>query len=505
MNASSTDSGSDERDLVAGIDLGSNSFHMIVARSRDGDLKLLDRLREPVRLAAGLDPDRRIQPAAEARALACLERFGQRIRAFPAGSVRAVGTNALRRARNADAFLARAEQALGRPIEIISGIEEARLIYLGVAHARGGSGERRLVIDIGGGSTELIVGERFEPLQLESLHMGCVSASQTYFGDGSINARQWARAELAAHMELEPVAARFRDVGWERAIGASGTIKTVRALVQEQGWSEEGITLGGLRKLRELLLKEGRADPRRLKALSEDRAEVLPGGVAILIAAFEALGLERLEVADGALREGLLYDLVGRIHFEDVRQRSVDAMVRRYHADPRQAERVWSVAERCLAQVAERWELGDEFLQQALRWAAQLHEIGLDIAHSQYHKHGGYVLSHADLAGFSRQEQRLLAVLVRAHRRKFPLPEFDALPARWRVRAMRLALLLRLAVLLQRARSDDPLPEFDLKITARGLRIAFPPGWLEGHPLLQADLAEEAAFLAAAGVELEAQ
>lgn len=492
----------DDRDLIAAIDLGSNSFHMIVARNRDGDLKLLDRLREPVRLAAGLDPDRRIKPAAEARALACLERFGQRIRGIPAGAVRAVGTNALRRARNATEFLARAELALGRPVDVIAGIEEARLIYLGVAHALGGSGERRLVVDIGGGSTELIVGEGFRPRHLESLHVGCVSSSQRYFA-GGITSRAWAKAEIGAHMALEPVAAGFRRLGWERTIGASGTIKAIGSVVREHGPDAEAITLDALYKIRDLLIKDGTADLGRFKSLSEDRVEVFPGGVVVLIAVFEALQLERMEVSDGALREGLLYDLVGRIQFEDVRQRSADALARRYHADAAQAARVEATALYCFDRVASAWQLEEPSLRQSLIWAAQLHEIGLDIAHSQYHKHGAYVLSQADLAGFSRQEQRLLATLVRAHRRKFPTGEFEQLPARWQSVARKLAVLLRLAVVLRRPRIDEALPALDLAVNEREFRIEFPAGWLTEHPLLQADLAEEADYLAAAGIKLK--
>lgn len=490
-----------DRDLVAAIDLGSNSFHMIVARNRQGELKLLDRLREPVRLAAGLDPDRRIKPAAEARALACLERFGQRIRGIPAGSVRAVGTNALRRARNASDFLAKAEQALGRPVDIIAGIEEARLIYLGVAHALGGSGERRLVVDIGGGSTELIVGEGFQPRHLESLHMGCVSSSQLYFAEG-ITSRAWEKAELGAHMALEPVAAGFRRLGWERSIGASGTVKAIGSVVREHQPDAEAITLQSLHKIRDVLLKDGAAGLRRFKSLSEDRVEVFPGGVVVLIAVFESLQLERMEVSEGALREGLLYDLVGRIQFEDVRQRSVDALMRRYHVDASQAERVESTALYCFDRVAAAWQVDDPSLRHTLIWAAQLHEIGLDIAHTQYHKHGAYVLLHADLAGFSRQEQRLLAVLVRAHRRKFPISEFEQLPVRWQNTARKLAVLLRLAVVLRRPRVDEPLPEFSLAVSERDIRIRFPAGWLAEHPLLQADLAEEAEYLAVAGTKL---
>jgi exopolyphosphatase/guanosine-5'-triphosphate,3'-diphosphate pyrophosphatase len=492
-----------ELELVAAIDLGSNSFHMIVARYDAGQLKILDRLREPVRLAAGLDHERRIGPAAEARAVACLERFGQRLRGIPAEAIRAVGTNTLRRARNSREFMAKAERALGHTIEVVSGIEEARLIYLGVAHSLADDGLQRLVIDIGGGSTELIVGERFSPRYLESLHLGCVSVSHEHFPNGTIDRRRWEAASLAAHMELELVAAQFRELEWERAVGASGTVKAIGAALRGLSPGDHGITLAGLRKLREVLLKDGRVDRDKFKDLSDDRAEVFAGGVAVLLACFEALAIERMDVADGALREGLIYDLLGRFHHEDVRGATVDALTRRYHVDRPQAERVAATAQEFLDQVAEPWGLNEPELPPLLSWAALLHEIGLDIAHNQYHKHGAYVLWHADMAGFSRQEQQLLAMLVRVHRRKFAVGELKSLPERWQEPLKRLAILLRLAVLLHRARSPEPLPGCELQAGRRELQLAFPDEWLGDHPLLRADLEQEAAYLKAGGIDLK--
>lgn len=492
----------DTADQVAAIDLGSNSFHMVVARVEGTGLKVMDRLREPVRLAAGLGGNKRLTPEAMERALACLERFGQRVRELPPGSVRAVGTNTLRKAKDRRGFLAAAGRALGHDVEVVSGYEEARLIYLGVAHSLADDEDRRLVMDIGGGSTELIIGERFAPRLMESLHMGCVSVTQEFFADGAITAKRMARAELAAQRELEPVAERFRELGWSGAVGASGTIRAIDRTLRENGWSDGAIGPDGLERLRKALIAAGHVDRLNLKGLGGERAQVIPGGFAVLSGAFRQLDLERLDAADGALREGLLYDLLGRIRHEDVRSASVVGLARRYHADAAQAARVETTAGYLLAQVADDWGLQGQARGRILAWAAQLHEVGLDISHSQYHKHGAYIVGWSDLAGFSRDEQQVLATLVRAHRRKFPLGQFRDLPGGWADTAMRLAVLLRLAVVLHRGRSPNPLPAVTLRARESELALAFPAGWLDRHPLARADLEEEAAYLANAGFAL---
>ncbi len=492
-------------ETVAAVDLGSNSFHMIVARIRDGQVNILDRLRESVRLADGLDENRNLLPEAQARALACLERFGQRLREMPRGSVRIVGTNTLRSAHNSREFVRAAEQALGHGIEIIAGREEARLIYLGVAHTMPGNSARRLVMDIGGGSTEFIVGEHFETLRRESLYMGCVTMTKRFFPDNEIKPKYLRRAEIAARLELQPIAAEFREAGWEQAVGASGTIKAINRVIRAEGWSEQDITPAALQKLRAALLEAGEFKKlTQLKGLSEERAPVFAGGVAILLGAFEELGIRQMQVSDGALREGLVYDLLGRIMHEDVRERTIQALLSRYGIDLEQARRVATTALACLDQVAEAWQLQSEEHRYLLNWAALLHETGVVVAHNQYHKHGAYILQNSDLAGFSRQEQTLLALLVRAHRRKFPYNEFMAqLGDKEDVRmAGYLAILLRLAVLLHRSRVSSPLPEFMLNAQENTLCIGFSQDWLTQHPLSQADLEQEQIYLAAAGFTL---
>jgi exopolyphosphatase/guanosine-5'-triphosphate,3'-diphosphate pyrophosphatase len=493
----------DEPEKYAAIDLGSNSFHMIVCRYVNDELIVEDRLREMVRLGAGFDKKQRLQPETQLRAIACLERFGQRLGDTPPNNIRIVGTNALRSAKNSGEFLFNAERALGHPIEIISGVEEARLIYLGVAHGIGADEQRRLVMDIGGGSTELIIGKGFNPNYMQSLYMGCVSMTQRFFADGSITSKAMKSAEIAARVELEPVEAIYRKIGWEKAIGASGSIRSIRAVVREAGWSEEGITLASLKKLRDALLEAGHIDNLAFKGLSSERASVFVGGAVVLLATFKALRIDRMQVSDSALREGLIYELVGRAHHQDVRSHAVANLASRFHVDEMQSEQIAQTAVACANQVADSWKLNLAETQQWLEWAAQLHEIGLDIAHSRYHKHGAYIAEHVDLAGFSRQEQLVLATLIQNHRRKISKDSFKRL-ADYRIQSVwHWTILLRLAVLLHRSRNTEPLPALKLIANDKTLKIAFPNEWLDSHLLTKSDLEQEAAYLATIEVNLE--
>lgn len=488
-------------DYIAAVDLGSNSFHMIIARIEGDQLHVVDRLREQVQLGAGLDRYKRLTPAVQERALACLGRFGERLRDLPPGSVRAVGTNTLRLARNSDAFLEAAERVLDRPIEVIAGREEARLIYLGVAGSIADDRGQRLVIDIGGGSTEYIIGRRSEPFYRESLFMGCVSFARRFFAKGRITAAALNKAELAAKRELQTIETFYRQVGWATCIGASGTVLAIAKVLQANGWGDGTISRAGLAKLRAALLDRGQVEKLDLEGLRRERAPIFPGGVAILTASFDSLMIDSMQVSDRALREGLLYELLGRLRHVDVRARTVAALIERLPLDTAQAERVERTATALFASVAASWGLDDDDLQ-LLQWAARLHEIGLSIAHNQFHRHGAYILTHADMEGFSRQDQQVLALLVRGHRRKFPGLEFRRLPADRLQPARRLALLLRLAVLFNRGRADQPLPQLTPTVTGDLVQLQFPPGWLDGHPLTRADLEEERRYLKRAGFTL---
>lgn len=488
--------------LVAAVDLGSNSFHLVVAEVRGRDLRVIDRMREMLRFGSGLDARGNITPEAARTTLACLRRFGQRINSLNPSQVRAVGTNTLRRAKNAPAFLRRAEKALGHSIEVISGMEEARLIYQGVASALGDSPEKRLVVDIGGGSTELIIGKGNHTQVLESLHMGCVSTTDNYLSGKKVSPRNFREAVIAARQELEPVQAILRRESWQRAIGSSGTIRSIENVMRESGWCDEGITADCLQRLADKLVKQGDAGNPVLPGLTTERAPVFAGGVAILTAVFEALQIERMEVSSGALREGVLRDLLGRLHGEDARADAVERLAMRNAVDIHQVKRVEATALEIYAAVRDTWHL-PELGAHLLSWAAWLHEAGLAIAHSSYHKHGAYIVANADLAGFSRQEQRLLAMLVRLHRRRFVGAVLNDLDRHWNLVIRRLTVILRLAVLLHRSR--DPNQKLPFKAAARGqqLQLRFPRGWTRRYPLTAADLEAEAHLLRGSGVRLD--
>ncbi len=489
-------------ELLAAVDLGSNSFHMVVARWQHGELRVIDRLRDSVRLAAGLRADGSLETERRERALSCLARFGQRLRTLPHSRVRAVATNTVRRMSAPQAFLLPAETALGHPIEVVSGREEARLIYLGVSHGLPDTRERRLVVDIGGGSTEFIIGQGLEPLERESLQMGCIASTLRFFADGKLSAKRWRQAQAEIGVELQQFAANYIARGWGEAIGSSGTIKAIGNIVQAHGWSERGITAPALGKLRDALLDAGSIDKVRLLGLSEERQGVIAGGVAILEAAFDALHISRMQVCETAMREGLLYDMLGRAEQRDPRATSIDALARRYGVDGAQAQRVETTALALFEQVAEAWNLDAE-AEDWLAWSARVHEIGLAIAHSQHHVHGAYILTHSDLAGFGRQEQQVLATLLRNQRRRPDTDSIAALPERLRRTASRVCVLLRLAVLLQRPRGADPLPPLRLQAEERTPELRLPAAWLSQHPLTVADLEQEREPLKLLGVRLQ--
>jgi exopolyphosphatase/guanosine-5'-triphosphate,3'-diphosphate pyrophosphatase len=456
-----------------------------------------------VQLAVGLDDDERLSEVAQNRALACLARFGERLRNLPPWAIRAVGTNTLRRAENANEFLTKARIALGHPVEIITGDEEARLIYLGVSHALDFDNARRLVIDIGGGSTEFIIGEGAEEGHYrESIEMGCVHYSHQFFPEGVLSETSMRRAESTARAMLQDIEHPFRRLGWEEAIGASGTILAVARVVAAQGWCGRGIiTAESLKTLTRVMIEAGHVKNLRFEELNTKRGPVFPGGVAVLKGAFESLGIERMTVSGGALREGLLYDLIGRVRHQDVRDRTVADLAQRYHIDQPHSLRVKDTAMQLLETAAFEWEFEKEHFSR-LKWAAILHEVGLALSHSQYHKHGAYLLAYSDMPGFSQQEQQILALLVQGHRRKLPVAKLNLLPKELRQSTLRLCLLLRLAVLLNRNRSPAALPCLMFKVDQKTLKLKFPAGWLMQHPLTEANLVREAMYVKAGGYHL---
>ena len=480
-------------ELIAAVDLGSNSFRLQVGRIVGNQIYPLDSIKEPVRLAAGLTAGKQLDDAARQRGLDALARFGERLRGFEGGAVRAVATNTLRVAKNAPDFLAEGERALGFPIEVIAGREEARLIYLGVAHTLPNPRTQQLVVDIGGGSTEFIIGRNFQPHRLESLYMGCIGYTLKFFPGGRVDKRAMREAELAARTELQTIEKAYRQTGWEEAVGSSGTAKAIVDLLELNGMNrgdERGIERSGLEQLRELLVRSGDAARLPLDGLRADRVQVLPGGIAIMSAVFKEFGLERMTFSEGALRLGVLYDLLGRYHHEDLREATVGHFMQRYEVDPRQAKRVAHTALALLRQVlpeADDAEEGDDADSLCLSWAAHLHEIGISVAHSSYHKHSAYILANADMPGFSRRDQARMARLVLAHRGKLE----RVLATTQAARDWLLILCLRLAALLHRVRDDAPLPAIELKADGPGFQVALPGDWLQGAPLTAAALEDE--------------
>ena len=489
-------------DMFAAIDIGSNSFHMVVASYTLGQLRIVDRLRETVRLAEGLDGKGGLSLEVRQRALHCLARFGQRIRDIPPQRVRALATNTVRLLAAPQSFLVPAETALGHGIEVIAGREEARLIYLGVAHAQPPKpGNLRLVIDIGGGSTECIIGRGFQPLERESLQVGCIATTRRFFGNGKLSKKKWREAVIEVGAEFQQFANAYRALGWNEAIGASGTNKAIGDVCAAMKLTKGAVTAEALPQVRDRLLQAGSIAEIDLPGLSDERRPIIAGGVLVLEAAFSVLGLSRMAVSKAAMREGVLHDMLGRGSEHDPRETSIVALTQRYGIDVAQAARVEATAMRLFEQAAPAWKLDPDDLLM-LAWAARLHELGLAIAHSQYHVHGAYVIEQSDIAGFSRQEQQFLAALVRTHRRKIPKSAFDALPDRLLAAARQTAVLLRISALLHRSRETDEIPRLDLAVQDNRMTLRLSRRWLENRPLLRADLESEPADIAPLGVQL---
>lgn len=491
-----------EDGLIAAVDMGSNSFHLAVARLDHGELKLVEGLSEKVRLG-GLDDKDRLTEEAQARALACLSRFAQHLAGITPDRLRVVGTNALRVARNAPAFLKKAEKILEHPIEVIAGREEARLIYMGVAHTLASS-DRRLVIDIGGGSTELIIGEKFEPLVMESTYMGCVSYATRFFPEGVISAKAMDRAITAARQELAPLSTRYRELGWDSVVGSSGTFKAMFQVATGLGLDKgnDQLTADAVQELLRMVLKLGHVNEIVLPGIKEDRKSVLPAGLAIVWAVFEELGITAMDYSDGALREGVLHDMLGRFGDEDARDRTVQAMMARYHVDAAQAERVTNTVTSLFEQTAEILGLDEEADGDLLLRAARLHEVGMAVSHAGFHKHGAYLLRYSDMAGFSQPVQEKLALLVGSHRRKIKPEQFNAIVEAGGPGLLRLCLLLRLAVLLHHSHRREPLPAIQLRSDGQHYELVFPAGWLAGYPLLVQNLTEEMDVFTSVGTSL---
>jgi exopolyphosphatase/guanosine-5'-triphosphate,3'-diphosphate pyrophosphatase len=476
-------------DQLAAIDMGSNSFRLEIAQLRQGRYKRVDYLKETVRLGAGLDAQGLLTEEAAHRGMACLARFAHRLEGFSAPQVRAVATQTLREARNRDAFLARASAVLGHAIEVISGREEARLIFAGVARLQP-SHLPRLVIDIGGRSTEMILGQGRLPKRAESFRVGSVSLSMNYFADGRYTEQAFRAAQVAAGAELEEALQPFAARNWQEALGSSGTVSAVSQLLQANGQTDGSITPDGLRWLIEQCLRAGRVDRLALAGLKEDRRAVIAGGLAILYTLATHFGIEALQPARGALRQGVIFDLGERLeaagvqglspHSHDIRDSSVLELQQRFQVDPGQAKRVTAMAASLYDGITVLPGSGDDLyeLRRDLLWAASLHEIGMMVSHHDHHRHSAYILAHVDAAGFSQSQQRRLAELLLAQRGGLRKVEAslsqDAFA--WQT------LCLRLAIIKCHARSEIDTKALRLRRQDQQAVLDFAPGWVERHP-----------------------
>ena len=487
----------------AAIDLGSNSFHMVVAVQDGNSIRHVDSMRDAVRLGAGLDRRKRLLPETEMRALDTLARFAERLRDVPASNIRMVGTNTLRRARGADRFMRQAAELIGRPVEIVSGREEARLIWSAVAHTLPETDAKRLVIDIGGGSTELVIGQSLHPLLMESLNIGCVSMMRSAFSQGRIKTSTMKNAITEARLELQPVAKAYRELGWDEVVGCSGTIKAAARMLAETGLTDGVVQRDALKELLFKISDAGTVEKLHLQSISQSRTDVIAGGLAVLYGLMKTLSIDCLERCNSALREGLIFDMIGAEEYIGIRAQTIENLEARFSVDASQAARVEHTARLLFQHVAKQWSLDSTLDLDLLVNAARLHELGMGVAHTQYHKHGAYILEHSDLLGFTLRERTALALLVRWHRRKIDFQAFDGLPDRDRERLLKLLGLLRLAALLHRGRHDAPLNEIRLRIDEGRITVVAPRAWLDDHPLTAAELSAEAERLLHVNIRLK--
>ena len=485
-------------DLLAAIDLGSNSFHLIIAKSEFGELRPVHALAEKVQLGE-TSGAAMLTSGAISRGLTCLERFKQLIDSTTPVKIRVVGTNALRRAKNRQDFIEPAEQILGAPIDVIYGREEARLIYLGVAHTLSDDEDTRLVVDIGGGSTEFILGRRFEPIRLESLQMGCVSFGQAFFPDGNISKERFEAAYHRARIEISHIKRNYQKNLWAEAVGSSGTLRAIETLITAAGWREDGIDRDSLAKLQRLLLTFNRIDDIDLPGLSETRKGVVTAGLAITLGIFDGLQIPLMRTSAGALREGVIYDLLGRFSHEDVRNRSVSAMQQRYSVDQRIADLVTQRVTILAEATKEHWGLQVDDIE-LLKWAGALHEIGVAISQKNYSQHSAYLVLNTDLPGFAQQDQEVMATLITGLKGKPRSELLDGVAKRKRRSVARMMVLLRLAVMLKHVEALEEIPDLSVSADESSLTLAFPQSWGEDHPLTVWEIEQSGAAMEKLGV-----
>jgi exopolyphosphatase/guanosine-5'-triphosphate,3'-diphosphate pyrophosphatase len=496
---------------VAALDLGSNSFHLVIARIVANDVQILHRVKQKVRLAQGLDENNNLNDGAMERGLTALKSVAENLKGFAPQEVRIVATNTLRRAKNTKQFIAKAKTILPYPIEIIAGAEEARLIYQGVAHTNENKGHK-LVIDIGGGSTEFIIGEEFKPIILRSLQLGCVTYSNRHFSSGTITTKGFKKAITAAEQELEVIEKKFLNTGWQHVIGTSGTIRAISRIAEHFNWEERNdiISQNTLHKLKDMCIDAGHIDQLNLPNVSEDRLQVLPAGLAILIGIFERLGITEMHYSASALREGVLYEMEDRLAHKDIRERTANSLATRYDVDTEQAKRVLATTLHLYKQIAKEWKIQHDEYRNLIAWAALLHEIGLQINSRGVQKHSAYILLHAEMPGFNQEQQSLLATLVKYHRKKIRLNELEEFSNVPQQDIFKLISLLRLGVLLNLKRQDSDIESIRVKYdknsakqdNKKNLHLIFKQNDFTQDPLFIADLESESERLLSLNTKL---
>lgn len=485
-------------ELYAAIDMGSNSFHMLVVRLKNGHVQILNKIKQKVRLAEGLDEDNVLAEQSIERGLGCLKTFAERLQDIPSQNIQAVATATLRLAKNSQHFVDRAEAILGCPINVISGLEEARQIYMGVAYTST-TDNTRLVIDIGGASTELIVGQGIEPIELASLNMGCVTFAGQYFPDGILSRANFENGLAAARKVIEPLVDTYTAHQWSACVGASGTPQAVNEILVAQQVNDN-IRLNYLYELMELCIACKTLEKLNIDGLVEERKQIFHSGLVILIALFETLDIKDMTLSGGALREGLLYGMLETREQHSIQFNGISVISEHFHVDQVHAEHVANMADSLYVQCEPNVYFDGAVV---LRGACKLHEVGLHIDYKLSHKHGAYLLDHTKLNGYTRLQQSCIRDLVGHYRQPFTNDIFSHYSATMQPGLLMLLRIFRVSVAFAIRRESLKLPKVKLEMDGDVLRLTCPDGWLSENLLVKAELEHEKWLQFKAGLTLD--
>ena len=486
--------------LYAVIDLGSNSFHMLITRQLANSVQVVDKVKRKVRLASGLDKNNLLSETAIARGLECLSFFAERLQDIPPDNIRIVATATVRLATNRDLFLSAANHVLGHKIVLLSGLQEAENIYLGVAHTSC-SAKDKLVLDIGGASTELIIGSGFSIKHAISVDMGCVTFNKLFFADGKITKNSFSNATAHAKKTLAPHLTHYKALGWQAVLGGSGTIQALAEVLMFEK-KPALITLTFLHQIKTKIQQFNYIDDIRIGGLSSERIPVFASGLTILIALFESLNIDQLQLSSGALREGLLYEMLPNSRNIAIRYRTLNGLSLKFHIDTLHAQRIQNQVTTLLGNFAPTWQLVDENHAQLLNAATSLHEIGLLLEYKRHQQHGAYLLNNADIPGFEQAERQFIAAMVKLYKGGIDVELLKSLSIMSFNHACYYLAILRLAIILCRRRQDDVLPDYQAKVDENTIYLCLPELWLQQHPLIADELLQEHKELQKIGLRL---